>query len=117
MKFILLAACSVQGQEKKDTGKWNFSSSSSGPVSIGYVEGKTSVMMNLKDSSLHVSGPDSMAVIKLLWKQLNEANKREFKLWRMYGKSQDDFVRLANAWQKANEELKKDLEKMKGKNK
>jgi hypothetical protein len=111
--FLLISGLSVSAQ--KDTSKLLAWTSSSGPAYIGFSEGKASVMMNMEDSSLRISG-DSMAVIKLLWKRLYEATDRESKLWRMYGKSQDALVRLANDWKRANEQLKKDLEKLKVKN-
>ena len=87
---------------------------SSGPTygSIGFREGNTSVMMSLQDGTFKISG-DSLSAIKLLWKYLHEANERESRLWRQYGKSQQALIKLANDWKKANEQLKKDLERIK----
>jgi hypothetical protein len=82
--FLLLASISVQGQTKgKVSGKIELSSSSSGPVYIGFNEGQASVMMNLKDSTFMVGGKDSLAAIKMMYKRIHENSKMYEKqiLW------------------------------------
>lgn len=97
--ILLVAACvSAKGQTfktdtfgiKKDTSKFNLSSSNPG-WSIGFSEGGKWVGRR-NDGTIEIRGMDSLEAIKMLWKHMDEAQKRESDLWKFVGTA----VRFSN---------------------
>jgi hypothetical protein len=141
--FLLLASVSVQGQIVRDTAMWqnaktatqmraqtkgkvsgkiDLSSSSSGPVYIGFNEGKTSVMMNLADSTFRIAGKDTLAVIKMMWIKIHENSKMYEKqiLWlhKHIDKEEKlikDLMQYAKDRDRIDQELRDNLKKVMGK--
>jgi heme/copper-type cytochrome/quinol oxidase subunit 2 len=79
--------------------------------SIGYTDSTVTVSKG-NDGVFEIKG-DSIAAIKLLWKRLEECQKRESDLWTLVGKSVDftntipDYLMKSKAWYRYYAELKK----------
>lgn len=111
--LLLVLACG-QVQAQTDTAKLKpLISYSSFDTGTGYFDSTAEVTI-WNSGKIEIKG-DSLAAIKMLFKALRESSKREMELEQKIFKAQDALMGLANDWKKANEQLKKELEKIKPK--
>lgn len=108
MLLLCISFCKAQNRLKDSSGI-KFST-----WGIGYHDTTATVVTKWEDGRFEIRG-DTLAAIKLLWKRLEESEKREAELWRFvayavaFTNSVPDYWKTSNnkTWLKYLAELKK----------
>lgn len=110
LTLLLLLSCGQVVAQKKlpaDTSKlFSVPGVRSG---TGFADSLSEITM-WDDGSLEIKG-DSIHAIKLLWKRLNESNKREAKLANDLYRTQTKLIQTYKDWMKSNDENIKMVER------